>query len=1059
MAVRLISILFLVFSFSVNAQCPNLGIDACTTAAPTIVGNSITCNPPINNAGRQNFRVTNMIANATYRISNCNSGVDTQMTIRDLGGTVVGYNDDNGPACAGLAASINFIPPADGSYRIQLNRFNCQSGGSLDNGDILVTLLSLPCALPTPITTPSCPNVDVTPDSSSIVSCGSGAGSETLTANYMDLGDTSDYNVDLITYDATTFGNFAAAATTSILFGSTGTEDDRWSNTAFNIPFDFCFYGNTVAQFVVGTNGTISFDPSRANTLSGFSFDENLPSTDEDLFDDTIYAAYQDLDPSVLGSGQITYGTTNVNGCNALVVLWDDIPLWDNGNLGDNSKRQTVMAVLYENTNIVEILIKEKDLDDDFFGIWNDGNAIVGIQNVGATEAVVAPCRNTLDDNWVATNEAWRFTPSGGSSTATLEWLVDGTLEPTYNGQTTITISPSVTTMYTAQVTYNLCNGGNLIISDDTTVTVVGGKIWDGSEATNNWMNPFNWSDDTIPTATDCIVIPVTGNDPIIYNSDNGIGLNLTIENGATLTQQPNSTLTVLNFIEVETGATYTMEDSASLIQIDDVANTVDGTFTMARTANMRQNDYVYWSSPVANFNVEDISINTPSNFIYDWNPSFDRPDGPPPNFVPNDFGRWESASGLMTLAKGYIVKGPNGHPSTPSPYTATFDGTPNNGNVDIAITRGGYTGLPYVGPGDDLVTPEADNWNLIGNPYPSAISAMSFLALPSNNNVEGSVYLWTHNTDIAASDSPFYQDFVYNYNAVDYLVWTGSGPSIPVGFNGSIAAGQGFFVLMNDLATPTETVTFNNAMRNSSYANDQFYRTSETATSTTLETHRIWLDYVAPNNNTNITLVAYVNGATNEHDRMFDAKNSQGNGLNLYSLINEDMYIIQGRQIPFDETDTVPLGLNISEAGIQTIAINTLEGIFLEENSQIFIEDLHDGIIHNIKNAPYFFNSEAGIVNDRFVLRYNAGSLGVNGTNMSSGVLVYEKQEKIQIESMLKSIANVKVHDVLGRSLFEKSNINQNMFRIDALNSKTQVIFLKISLVDGSQEVVKLIF
>ena len=93
----------------------------------------------------------------------------------------------------------------------------------------------------------------------------------------------------------------------------------------------------------------------------------------------------------------------------------------------------------------------------------------------------------------------------------------------------------------------------------------------------------------------------------------NGEGLRLTIANGATLTQQTNSTLTITENVDVETGGIYNMEDSSSLIQVDNVANTVNGTFTMDRTANMRLNDYVYWSSPVTAFNIENISPGTPN--------------------------------------------------------------------------------------------------------------------------------------------------------------------------------------------------------------------------------------------------------------------------------------------------------------------------------------------------------------------------------------------------------------------------------------------------------------
>ena len=89
-----------------------------------------------------------MVAGNTYRISNCGSGFDTQMTIRNTSSTVVAYNDDDGPACSGKAASIDFIPASTGTYWIQLNRFNCSTTNQ-SNGTITVTLTSAPATCPT----------------------------------------------------------------------------------------------------------------------------------------------------------------------------------------------------------------------------------------------------------------------------------------------------------------------------------------------------------------------------------------------------------------------------------------------------------------------------------------------------------------------------------------------------------------------------------------------------------------------------------------------------------------------------------------------------------------------------------------------------------------------------------------------------------------------------------------------------------------------------------------------------------------------------------------------
>lgn len=130
-------------STNVFAQCDWYSSNtACTSNAPITLGQSITCTPLDNNAGRSNLVVNNMVAGNIYRISNCGSEVDTQLTIRDALGNVVAYNDDNGPECAGISASLDFVCPSNGQFWAQLNRFDCDEIGNNNNGTITVTLIS-----------------------------------------------------------------------------------------------------------------------------------------------------------------------------------------------------------------------------------------------------------------------------------------------------------------------------------------------------------------------------------------------------------------------------------------------------------------------------------------------------------------------------------------------------------------------------------------------------------------------------------------------------------------------------------------------------------------------------------------------------------------------------------------------------------------------------------------------------------------------------------------------------------------------------------------------------
>lgn len=368
-------------------------------------------------------------------------------------------------------------------------------------------------------------------------------------------------------------------------------------------------------------------------------------------------------------------------------------------------------------------------------------------------------------------------------------------------------------------------------------------------------------------------------------------------------------TITDGNYIQsagrIVNNGTLNIQNNGSLIQLDDYAvNT--GSINLTRTANIRRLDYVYWSSPVASFPVLNISTGTPASNVFKWLPT-----------IAGNFGNWTTANENMVLGKGYIVRGPSTFNTTIQPFNATFTGVPNNGMITPTIERGSYTDVAgYPSPTNPAITVTAndDNFNLLGNPYPSAIRALDFLT--ENTNIEGSVRIWTHGLlPTVAPNDPFYNNFVYNYSPNDYIVHNGTGTvSGPLGFNGFIASGQGFFVLMNDGPATTETVTFKNSMRNVTHANNQFFRQSNQIQGE--EDFKIWLDFIPQNGNPVRTLVGYVDGATNEKDRLFDASTKVDGSSKMYSLIDDKPYIIQGRALPFDKNDSVPMGYNTTTAG-----------------------------------------------------------------------------------------------------------------------------------------------
>ena len=582
------------------------------------------------------------------------------------------------------------------------------------------------------------------------------------------------------------------------------------------------------------------------------------------------------------------------------------------------------------------------------------------------------------------------------------------------------------------------------------------GKVWNGVTS-SNWATASNWNPSGEPLITDsCVVVPAgTPNSPVI--SVQAFAGALTINSGALLTVNTGITLTVQDVLV--TNGTLSVANDASLIQVNNVANSGSGNMQYSRNVSgLRGYDYVYWSSPVLSQDISNFYSTTTPGFKYYWDTLANNGNGTGGN---TSQGIWRTASGAMQPGIGYIVRASSSFGWTGN-LTALFSGRPNNGTIQIPVYRGSYQDSTpfngYNGLNGSLITRDDDNYNLIGNPYPSAIDAIDFLTDSQNSSkIKGFVYLWTHGQAPNSSTNPFYGSFTSNYNANDYLAYNSSGPSIQNGFAGKIASGQGFFVLMEDGAEVTgnsEQVVFRNTMRNAN--NSQFYRTS-TVTSNTEEKNRIWLDLVDANSYATSTLVAYVQNATNGVDRMYDAITKIKSHNLIYSTIENQKYIIQGRSLPFDANDIVPIGYNAINSGVYKIAIAAVDGLF-EQGQPIYIEDKQLNIIYDLRQNPYSFTSAAGIFNDRFVLRYTAGALGVP-VFAENTVVVYKNEAGLTINSGSIPMKSVAIYDVTGRLISSQKEIYATQTRFTTLPSTNQVLLVQITSETGVKVTKKVVY
>ncbi|MDR6764742.1 hypothetical protein J2Y38_004984, partial [Flavobacterium sp. 2755] len=382
----------------------------------------------------------------------------------------------------------------------------------------------------------------------------------------------------------------------------------------------------------------------------------------------------------------------------------------------------------------------------------------------------------------------------------------------------------------------------------------------------------------------------------------------------------------------------------------------------------------------------------------------------------------------VMVPGQGYIIRAPQEFDiNTSAIYPAAFTGVPNNGDITF--------------------TPVATKWNLIGNPYPSAINANKLI----NDTGTGALYFWTHNSPPNGS---VIGDAKYNYTAADYAVYTLTGSTVTTSGaaapTGSIAAGQAFFFK----ASTASNIVFTNSMRIPG-DNTQFFKTSQAAG----EINRLWLNFTNAEGAFKQALIGYIDGATNGWDQNYDAATLNGNTyVDFYSISDAKKLTIQGRSLPFEDTDLIPLGYKTAVAGEFTIAIDHTDGLLNDQ--AVYLEDKVTSKVHDLKAGNYKFTTEIGTFTDRFVLRYTNKTLGTGDfENVKDGLLVSVKDKVIKVTSSKENIKEVTVFDITGKLLYNKKKVGTTELSISNLQVAEQVLLVKVTLENKAEVTRKIIF
>ena len=488
---------------------------------------------------------------------------------------------------------------------------------------------------------------------------------------------------------------------------------------------------------------------------------------------------------------------------------------------------------------------------------------------------------------------------------------------------------------------------GTVISFDDVQPSVIlysTDNSWTGGKDTE-WTDIANWTNGVVPTATKDSNVQVSANNPAI--------------NGATAAAVKN--------LDVDASAALTIASGGSLI--------VSGTSSGNLTYNVGIND-TNWhliSSPVVaeQYNAAWITANNISSGTTDTdNRGISTYDNGTANGVTGHWRYYQEALGDLTFesGKGYSLKRTSG-----TDYG--FTGTYKTDNLLMTISQ------------------DVNNWNLVGNPYPSYLLVSEIISDNTLNltDTHEFIYVWDNN----------------KVGGAGYSALTGTDYIHP---------GQAFFVNAANSTANNFTIT----------EPRQSHQTGKTLYKTSLPSIKLFVKDA--NGELEYTELEYKLNATLGLDRGLDAGTFTGvsSNFSLYShLVDNNEGVDFMRQVlPNSDLESmvIPIGVNANAGKEITFSAEALN---LPDGIKVFLEDRLANTFNELSDNKTFKVNLSEALNDvgRFYLHTSSNALSIDDSVILENVSIYKTNASIlKIVGLPNGIANIKLINVLGKQLMNTS-------------------------------------
>jgi sugar lactone lactonase YvrE len=280
-----------------------------------------------------------------------------------------------------------------------------------------------------------------------------------------------------------------------------------------------------------------------------------------------------------------------------------------------------------------------------------------------------------------------------------------------------------------------------------------------------------------------------------------------------------------------------------------------------------------------------------------------------------------------------------------------TISTTPPN-DVTVSalghVNQGSITVNDWYNPGADTLgissisgAASTTGFNLVGNPYPSAIDWHKIYG----NNTTGTGICCAANLDNSI--------YIYNASTKNYSVYTNTGPSAgqatgsPGGSN-IIPQGQGFYVRVTRLTGPGKLV-FNESAK----VNDQPDTLLLNSATEQIDKHlrfQLYKDSI----NRDETVVVFNKAAGTAYAQQQDALYLKGSGAVSLSAMSSDNRALALYQLPFPQkTQIIPLKVAVTSSG--RYKLNMTEATNLPDLFDVWLLDNYNRDSLDLKHNPVY--------------------------------------------------------------------------------------------------------